>query len=77
MKLAARPVNDGFVCDLVAADGAHVAVAEYGAGPSELLAFLAAEQRYLVEQDGRGSVRGWTYLDRARERVRRGPTAGF
>lgn len=63
---------DGFVCDLVVVDGS-VAVAEYGAGPDELLAVLVAEQRYLVEEEGRGSVRGSTYLDKARERVRRGP----
>ena len=75
LRLAARAVDDGFVCDLLAAGGTRVAVAEYGAGPDELLAVLVAEQRYLAEQEGRGSVRGSTYLDKARERVRRGPSA--
>jgi len=36
---------------------------------------LVAEQRYLVEQEGRGSVAGATYLDKARERVRGGPAS--
>jgi len=43
----------------------------YASGPTEVLALLAAEQRYLVEQVGRGSVRGDTYLDNAEERLRR------
>jgi hypothetical protein len=71
MRITARRVADGFAADLVAVDGS-VAVADYGAGPDELLAVLVAEQRYLVEQVGRGSIRGATYLDKARERVRRG-----
>jgi len=75
MRIAARRVADGFAADLVAIDG-RVAVAEYGAGPDELLAVLVAEQRYLVEQKGRGSVTGATYLDKARERLRRGPASG-
>jgi hypothetical protein len=50
-------------------------VTDYGAGPDELLAVLVAEQRYLVEQEGRGSVAGATYLDKARERVRGGPAS--
>jgi len=72
LRIVARPVVDGFAADLVAADG-RVAVAEYGSGPDELTAVLVAEQRYLVEQVGRGSVGGATYSDKARERVRRGP----
>jgi hypothetical protein len=35
----------------------------YGTGPGELPAVLVAEQRYLVEQEGRRSVRGSTYVD--------------
>lgn len=72
MRIVARAAADGFAADLVAHDG-KVATAHYAAGPDELLAVLAAEQRYLVEQQGRGSVVGKTYLDKARERVRRGP----
>jgi len=41
--------------------------------PDDLTAVLAAEQRYLVEQVGSGSVRGETYAEKARVRVRRGP----
>ena len=74
MRIAARPVADGFAADLVAVDGS-VAVTDYGAGPDELLAVLVAEQRYLVEEEGRGSVAGATYLDKARERVRGGPVS--
>jgi len=72
LRIVARPVAGGFAADLVAADG-RVAVAGYGSGPDELIAVLVAEQRYLVEQVGRGSVGGATYADKARERVRRGP----
>ena len=72
MRIAVRRMADGFAADLVAVDGS-VAVTDYGAGPDELLAVLVAEQRYLVEQEGSGSVAGATYLDKARERVRHGP----
>jgi hypothetical protein len=74
LRIVARRVNDRFAADLVAADG-RVAVAGYGSGPDELTAVLVAEQRYLVEEAGRGSVGGATYTDKARERVRRGPAA--
>ena len=73
LRIVARPVGDWFAADL-AADG-RVAVAGYGSGPDELIAVLVAEQQYLVEQVGRGSVVGATYADKARERVRRGPAA--
>lgn len=43
LRIVARPVNDRFAADLVAADG-RVAVAEYGSGPDELIAVLVAEQ---------------------------------
>jgi hypothetical protein len=74
MRIAVRRVADGFAADLVAVDGS-VAATNYGAGPDELLAVLVAEQRYLIEQEGRGCVAGATYLDKARERVRRGPAS--
>lgn len=41
---------------------------EYAHGPNRLLALLAAEQRYLVEQTGAGSTAGATYGDKARTR---------
>jgi hypothetical protein len=37
----------------------------------QTLALLAAEQRYLVEEVGRGSVGGADYADKAEERLRR------
>lgn len=58
------------VVDLTRYDGT-VLWPNYATGPDELLALLAAEQRYLVEEEGRGSVVGATYLEKARERVRR------
>ena len=44
---------------------------EYSRGPSPILAALAAEQRYKAEEIGSGTVLGRTYLDKARERLRR------
>jgi hypothetical protein len=70
MRIVSRPKDDSFVADLLSGDG-RVAVPEYATGPNPLLAALAAEQRYLVEQQGAGSVRGTTYLDKAVERLRR------
>lgn len=43
----------------------------YASGPSLVLAVLAAEQRWLVEEEGSGGVAGETYLDKAEERLRR------
>ena len=61
---------DGFVAELVRDDGS-VLWPNYAHGPDELLAALAAEQRYLVEERGAGAVRGASYLDIANERLRR------
>lgn len=72
LDLAARRLPEGgFAADLLMDDG-RVAQRVYGSGPNQLLAILAAEQRYLAEQEGGGTVRGATYLEKARERVRRG-----
>jgi len=71
LRVVARRVVDGFMADLVAAGG-RVA-AGYGPGPDELTVVLQAEQRYLVEQVGRGNVGGASYADKAREDVRPGP----
>lgn len=76
--IVTRPSDGGgFVADLMTTDG-RVALRAYGSGPDPLLAALAAEQRYLVEEQGHGSVRGATYLDKAKERLRRwtSPTPG-
>lgn len=59
-----------FVAELSGADG-RVIWPHYAAGPTESLAYLAAEQRYLVEEVGRGSLNGASYLDKAEERLRR------
>lgn len=72
LSILTRRIPTGFAADLVGSDGT-VFDPSYGSGPDSLLAALAAEQRYLVEQEGHGSVRGHTYVDKARERVRRGP----
>ena len=74
MVIRTRKTEAEYVVDLVTAEG-RVAVSAYGAGPDELLAILAAEQRYLTEQTGHGSVPGSTYLAKARERIRRVPGA--
>jgi len=52
-----------------------VSVRWYGSGPSETLAVVVTEQRWLVEQDGTGSTSGVTYVDKAQERLRRGRDA--
>jgi hypothetical protein len=70
MRLACRPSDSGFACDLLAPDGRTV-VRTYESGPTEELALLAGEQRYLAEEVGGGTVPGNTYLDKARERIRR------
>jgi len=46
----------------------HIVWPEYAHGPNRLLALLAAEQRYLVEQTGADSTAGATYVDKARTR---------
>lgn len=62
--------EDEVVVDLLRDDGS-VLWPRYAQGPDELLACLSAEQRYLVEDIGHGAVSGVTYLDKAKERVRR------
>jgi hypothetical protein len=59
--------GDAFSVDIVRGDGTVV----YASGPDPLLAIVSAEQRYLAEECGGGTVRGATYLDKARERLRR------
>lgn len=67
---SARRDGIGVVVDLVRSDGTMVWQA-YSVGPDVVLAALAAEQRYLVEEVGAGSVPGVSYLDKARERAGR------
>jgi hypothetical protein len=72
LTIVSRATPEGFATDLAFVDG-RVAVADHGSGPDELTAVLVADQRYLVEEVGHGSISGETYLDKARERIRRGP----
>jgi hypothetical protein len=51
--------------------GGTVVWRDYAHGPDQLLAIVSAEQRYLAEECGGGTVDGATYLDKARERLRR------
>jgi hypothetical protein len=60
--------------DLINLRTDRVAVANYGSGPSELLAIMATEQRWLIEQDGSASTPGKSYVDQAKERLRIGRT---
>jgi len=69
-RFVARPEGDQWVVDIVAANG-KVSWPLFGGGPDPLRAVLAAEQRYLVEQVGSGSLLGRTYVDKANERIRR------
>lgn len=70
LRVRVRPDAEGFTADLVRADGS-VLWPNYAHGPDELLTVLAAEQRFLVEDRGQGSVVGATYFDKARVRLRR------
>jgi hypothetical protein len=56
--------------DLVSLETDQVTMANYGSGPSEILAIMATEQRWLVEQEGSGSASGQTYVEKALERLR-------
>ena len=75
LGLRARADGTTVIVDVLRCDGS-VMWPDYAQGPDELLAVLAAEQRYLVEEEGRGAVSGATYLDKARERLRRAAEAG-
>lgn len=59
--------------DLVSLRTDKVFYPNYGSGPTEVLAVIGTEQRYLVEEVGdRPAAPGKTYLDKAEERLRRG-----
>jgi hypothetical protein len=70
MSFKVRTRGGGFGVDIVRRDGS-VVWPDYASGPDPLLTVLSAEQRYLVEERGTGSVHGETYLDKARQRLRR------
>jgi hypothetical protein len=66
--------GETFVAELAREDGT-IFWPNYAHGPSDVLAVLAAEQRFLVENQASGAVSGATYVDKARERLRRWQTA--
>jgi hypothetical protein len=70
-KVHTRVTPEDVAVDLVGDVNPKVVLRGYGLGPDTVLAILAAEQRWLVEEEGRGSVLGDTYVDKARERLRR------
>ncbi len=71
LSLAARQEGDEWIVDLVSRRTVEVLAPLWAVGPTLTLAVLAAEQRWLVEQVGSGSVAGATYVEKARERLRR------
>lgn len=72
LAISLREDENDVVADL-ARDGV-VVWPNYAVGPDDVLATLAAEQRYLAEERGSGTVPGVTYLDKARERLLRALT---
>jgi hypothetical protein len=70
MTVASRRDAQNVVVDLLRSDGS-VLWPDYASGRSEIMAILAAEQRYLVEEVGDGSAPGVTYADKAAERLLR------
>jgi hypothetical protein len=59
--------------DLISLRTGKVFWPNYASGPTETIAVIRAEQRYLVEEvDDRSAAPGKTYLDKAGERLRRG-----
>jgi hypothetical protein len=69
--LATREETNEWVVDLVSARTGEVFAPLWAGGPTRTLAVLVAEQRWMVEQVGSGSVTGATYVDKARELLRR------
>jgi hypothetical protein len=57
-----------FIADLVRDDGTLI-WPRFASGPDALLTLLSAEQRFLTEEVGSGSVPGDSYEDKARERL--------
>ena len=70
-RVETRASPDGVVVDLVGNVNPDVILQHYASAPTAVLAVLAAEQRWLVEEQGSGSVRGETYVEKAEERLRR------
>jgi hypothetical protein len=70
LTVASRTDPVGVVVDVLRSDGT-VLWPNYASGQDENMAILAAEQRYLVEQIGSGSMPGATYAEKAAERLGR------
>ncbi len=70
LRARAHAEGDAWVAELIKVDGT-VVWPVYAHGRSELLAVLAAEQRFLVEDAGDGALPGRSYADKAEERLRR------
>jgi hypothetical protein len=68
-----RRLGKGYWVDLVSLRTGKVFWPNYASGPTEVLAIIGAEQRYLVEEVGdTPAAPGDSYLDKAEERLRRG-----
>jgi hypothetical protein len=67
-----RKWGEGYWVDLIDLRTEDVFVPNYGSGPTQTLAVISTEQRWLVEQEGAGSAPGKSYVDKAEERLRRG-----
>lgn len=70
LGVSVRPEDTGFVVDLVRRDGTTF-WPNFANGPDRFFALVIAEQRYLLEEVGSGSMPGETYLEMAEERLRR------
>jgi hypothetical protein len=70
LALSVRPEGVEFVVDLIGRDGTTF-WPNFAKGPDRLVALVIAEQRYLVEEVGSGSMPGEVYLEKAKERLRR------
>jgi hypothetical protein len=70
-RVVLRASSDGVVVDLVGDINPSVVFESYALGPESTLAVLAAEARWLVEEEGKPPLDDETYVDRARERLRR------
>ena len=70
-RRSARTVRRCRDRDLVGDVNPLVVIRDYAIAPDSVLTVLAAEQRWLVEEEGRGSMPGDTYVDKARESLRR------
>jgi hypothetical protein len=66
-----RGTPDGVVADLVADANPSSVVRDYAVAPDSILAVLAAEARWMVEEEGLDCLPGATYVEKARERLRR------